>query len=592
MRRISLLALFGLLYAVLNAAAIDRYVAPGGTDSGSATNASNPWATLTYAVDQANSNDTIHVAAGTYTENEIYVRENMTICGAGADSTIVQADTSPGVATNCVFRFRSGHTFTLADLTVRYGRTLAGAGGGGIRNDTSSLTLTRVAVVSNAAADHGGGIYSQVGELILEDCRIVGNSATNNGGGIEIYRGILIASNTTISGNQTAINGGGFYNNGGTGVFNFCTVSSNTAATNGGGLAFSTPVAISNCTVSYNRAGFSGGGLFNNATTGTAWSSSFIGNYAAGATPFLYGGGAIANLGQLGLVNCTLSGNSAKLEGGGIRNDTITMALTLRHCTVAGNSATNRGGGLYSTTLGQLIVLDHTLVGVNNAPTSPDLGGAYWSEDYNLIQNTGGATFNGTNAHNVTGKNPLLGSLQDNGGPTWTHAPATNSPALNAGDPSFSAPPPTDQRGAPRVQNGRIDIGAFERLEPDQDGDGMDGEWEFAHGLCPTNAGDAIQNPDGDPFVNLAEYTADTDPLDPASYFHVASIAATNPVTVGFHSSSARTYDLEWDGDLAGVSWNGLPGGTNIPGNGGLFILTDTNNPLPPRYYRVKVRVP
>src|SRR5206468_12368072 len=43
----------------------------------------------------------------------------------------------------------------------------------------------------------------------------------------------------------------------------------------------------------------------------------------------------------------------------------------------------------------------------------------------------------------------------------------SGSPAINAGDPSFTPPPDYDQRGPgfPRVVNGRIDIGAFEEVQ-------------------------------------------------------------------------------------------------------------------------------
>ena len=60
--------------------------------------------------------------------------------------------------------------------------------------------------------------------------------------------------------------------------------------------------------------------------------------------------------------------------------------------------------------------------------------------------------------------NPQLGPLQNNGGPTLTHALLPNSPAINTGNPTFAPPPATDQRGVgfPRVQQARIDIGAFE----------------------------------------------------------------------------------------------------------------------------------
>ena len=54
----------------------------------------------------------------------------------------------------------------------------------------------------------------------------------------------------------------------------------------------------------------------------------------------------------------------------------------------------------------------------------------------------------------------MLGSLQNNGGPTPTLALLSGSPAIDAGDPT--AAPATDQRGLARVVNGIIDIGAFE----------------------------------------------------------------------------------------------------------------------------------
>jgi hypothetical protein len=58
----------------------------------------------------------------------------------------------------------------------------------------------------------------------------------------------------------------------------------------------------------------------------------------------------------------------------------------------------------------------------------------------------------------------MLGPLQDNGGPTLTHALLPGSPGINAGDPNFTPPPAYHQRGSPsvRVFNGRIDVGSFE----------------------------------------------------------------------------------------------------------------------------------
>lgn len=55
---------------------------------------------------------------------------------------------------------------------------------------------------------------------------------------------------------------------------------------------------------------------------------------------------------------------------------------------------------------------------------------------------------------------PMLGPLQDNGGPTFTHELLPGSPAIYAGDPSFAPPPFFDQRD--RVSGSRVDIGSFE----------------------------------------------------------------------------------------------------------------------------------
>ena len=62
---------------------------------------------------------------------------------------------------------------------------------------------------------------------------------------------------------------------------------------------------------------------------------------------------------------------------------------------------------------------------------------------------------------------PLLGPLQDNGGPTFTHELLPGSPAIDAGDPGFAPPPFYDQRGPDfyRVRNNRIEIGSFEVQE-------------------------------------------------------------------------------------------------------------------------------
>lgn len=83
--------------------------------------------------------------------------------------------------------------------------------------------------------------------------------------------------------------------------------------------------------------------------------------------------------------------------------------------------------------------------------------------DYSLVQipaaNAVAALTAGTD--NISGIDPLLGTLADNGGATFTMLPTAESPVINAGEPAFAALS-TDQRGENRVSGGRLDIGAAE----------------------------------------------------------------------------------------------------------------------------------
>ena len=65
-----------------------------------------------------------------------------------------------------------------------------------------------------------------------------------------------------------------------------------------------------------------------------------------------------------------------------------------------------------------------------------------------------------TNATSLKNTDPMLGPLENNGGPTLTLALYIGSPAINAGN--LSGAPPTDQRGVLRPFGAASDIGAFE----------------------------------------------------------------------------------------------------------------------------------
>src|SRR5262249_7043084 len=140
----------------------------------------------------------------------------------------------------------------------------------------------------------------------------------------------------------------------------------------------------------------------------------------------IWSGGANATL---TILNSTISGNSAGASGGGI--DSSGQSLSLTHVTITNNTAATFAGGVSfagAATIGNSIVTGNT---ATNAPNDVSPG----------------ATLLG---NNLLAGDPMLGPLNDNGGPTFTHMPKPGSPALDAGDNTvaINAGLTTDQRGA------------------------------------------------------------------------------------------------------------------------------------------------
>ena len=146
--------------------------------------------------------------------------------------------------------------------------------------------------------------------------------------------------------------------------------------------------------------------------------------------------GAFSGTGTATILNCTFSQNEASW----------------------GSSIANEGvlSGAASVEIGSSILANST-----SGPYIVNFGGTVTSLGYNLSDNATGPDDGTTDLLNT---DPLLGPLQDNGGPTFTHALLAGSPAIDAGDPV--SPVNTDQRGSARPVNGRIDIGAVELAAP------------------------------------------------------------------------------------------------------------------------------
>jgi len=323
----------------------------------------------------------------------------------------------------------------------------AGSGGGIFSSGTTTLTNC---TLSNDSASHynGGGIYSS-GTVTLTNCTLSNDSA---GGGGGIWNtGTATLTNCTLSNDSAAI-GGGIFNTG-TATLTNCTLNNDSASAYGGAFDSTFMATLTNCILSNNSAGTSGGGIFCYGTT--MLTNCTLSNDSAG------GGGGITSRGTLMLTNCTLSNNSAG-GGGGIHVSLGTVTLT--NCTLSNNSAGQSGGGIYNDDSATLI-LTNNLVAQNKAATGPDIAGTINTADHDLVgDGTGSSGINNGGGNQVgigsSPIDPLLGPLQNNGGPTQTLALLPGSPAIGQADNLFA--PPKDQRGVVRNHSHPTDIGAFE----------------------------------------------------------------------------------------------------------------------------------
>lgn len=261
------------------------------------------------------------------------------------------------------------------------------------------------------------------------------------------------------------------------------------AAPCGGGILNVGTLTISSTVISGNHATVSGGGGICNDGATTVSNSTISGNQASGRIELFVQGGGVLNYGTLTINSSTISGNSLHLgEGGGIANN---GKATINNSTISGNNGFLRGGGILGT--GTTSINNSTIA--SNTDTfgtiQPQPGGGIWGistiQNSIVANNSGGNCFgtisskgynlssDGTcdfdNRGDLNNHDPLLGPLQNNGGPTQTMALLSGSPAIDAGNPvgctdGQSHLLKTDQRGMPRhdpEDSGGCDMGAYER---------------------------------------------------------------------------------------------------------------------------------
>ena len=368
--------------------------------------------------------------------------EGIAITGPGSANLTISGDVNDNgsdPADSRIFSVGPGAALSLSGMTLTEGR--APGGGAILAAGGSTLSISQSALTGNRSLTDGGAV-STAGTLQLADSAVSGNSA-DRGGGVSLLGGSAAIARSTLFFNSATTRGGGL-------------------AVNGIGAASSVVVAASTIAQNSGSAATWGGGIFvGGAVDGkfAVQTSTISGNVAAGGA-----GVAFGDFNQDSLV----------VGAGG--------SLAVENSTVASNSAGLMGGGLYFADYtggnGPQVKLFSTIVGDNLAAGTPeDLdsagagNGGLVQASLSLIEAGGDAPISiAPEGENIFGADPALNPLTTNGGPTLTHLPDENSPAIDKGGTKPGTT--TDQRGRPRpVDNPGIpnapvwagaDIGAVE----------------------------------------------------------------------------------------------------------------------------------
>ncbi len=369
--------------------------------------------------------------------------------------------------------------------------------GGGCYLEDGTVDLKNSTFVNNSAYE-GGGLYTDDASLTVDSCVFDGNSAYNKGGGYYLVYGRGTVKNCTFV-NNTADDGGGLVLDEDSSDLTIenCTFTGNTAEDGIGGAmylyypSYKARTVVSNCIFTDNSAG-DGGAVYLDSPSYTAVTSftdcQFINNTGedGGAigyeSIYEYGleiercsfldnnalyGGAISGAGGdnelLAISNSLFAKNTAQGDedypgGGAVYIYEVTEA-TLTNCTFADNtSVTSAGGG---------VVNDDSGLTMENCIFWGNTGGQGTLNDQQFF-NLSGATAN--IAHSLFESGLPTGVT--NGGnniyldPLFTDATNDDytldgcSPAINAGDNTDVAA--TDLVGATRIQDGNVDMGAYE----------------------------------------------------------------------------------------------------------------------------------
>ncbi len=337
----------------------------------------------------------------------------------------------------------------------------SGYRGGGFYNDGWDPDLVDCTFLNNSAA-RGGGIHSASSRPVLTGCSFIGNTATFYGGGVDSESDIEM-TDCEFRNNTAQEHGGAAYFGRQVNVFD-CTFENNHAVNGSGGginIYVFRNVTIDGTVFKNNSSKYYGGGLHVDMVDTlfviNAW---FEGNHSAS-------GGGVAITGSsyytdpVIVSNAVFFDNSAT-DGGGLWASQSNLILT--NTTFSSNYAARGGGGLRNSACSPSIF--NTIFWHNQAGAKdPEIGNYTDSTpmiSHSLIGGCGGSGGGWDSGMGIDGgynidTDPLFADAANKD----IHLTIASS-AVNAGDNNAPFVRLTDLDGNPRIQDGDIDMGAYE----------------------------------------------------------------------------------------------------------------------------------
>ncbi len=379
MRRVSVVLLLtaALIFVPPAVAhATDYYVAADGNDARNTGLQGSPLLSVQNAVDRAfaSGGGTVYVGPGTFTGNVI-LRNNVSLCGAGADRTTLKGTANGPVI--ALGDLRSGES--ISGFTITGG---SAERGGGIYLFFSSPTITDNVITGNTArkiasweSGVGGGIYCDAGNPTISNNVISNNTAQVSGGGIYLSDSWATVTGNTITGNVTNASGsdrssgGGIYGTGGAPVISRNVITGNSATgtdPRGGGIGlWMCPASVAANTITGNTAvsvsyyNGQGGGIYLFGSSATISGNEIaenaaVGEYGEGGGIYFYSGMSTY---APAITENTVRDNLARSNSGwgGARGGGMVLsdgAAVVSGNRITGNTADGdfaEGGGIYAS---------------------------------------------------------------------------------------------------------------------------------------------------------------------------------------------------------------------------------------------------